>query len=87
MEVTPSPKLSGTQIVKCFSHLIPSTLDAALVRNTEHSYMSCSRQSKASDRVSHNSHTNYRFLSSAEKDERLHYLQRAKVVERKTFVR
>ena len=65
MEVTPTPKLSDTQIVKCFSHLIPSTLDAALVvRNTEHSYMWCSRQSKASDRVSH---TNYRFLSSAEK--------------------
>lgn len=42
-----------------------------------------SRQSKASDRVSHSSHTNYRFLSSAEKDERLHNLQRAKVAESK----
>ena len=42
-----------------------------------------SRQSKASDRVSHNSHTNYRFLSSAEKDERLHNLQRAKVAQNK----
>ena len=42
-----------------------------------------SRQSKASDRVSHDSHTNYRFLSSAEKDERLHNLQRAKVAEGK----
>ena len=43
-----------------------------------------SRQSKASDRVSHDSHTNYRFLSSAEKDERLHNLQRAKVAETKS---
>ena len=33
--------------------------------------------------MSHDSHTNYRFLSSAEKDERLHNLEMAKVTERK----
>ena len=43
----------------------------------------CSRQQSkaASNRVSHNSHTNYRFLSSAEKDKRLHNLEKAKIAE------
>ncbi len=42
-------------------------------------HVMCSQKSKTSDQESHNSHTNYRFLSNAEKDERLHNLEKAKI--------
>ena len=45
----------------------------------------CSRESRSSssDKVKHDRHTNYRFLSATEKDERLKSLQKAKITERK----
>ena len=46
-------------------------------------FVMCSQDSKSSNWVSHDSHTNYQFLSSAEKDERLHNLEMAKITERK----
>lgn len=42
VEVSHTPKLSGTLIVKCSAQLIPLTIDVALVvENTDHSYTSC----------------------------------------------